>query len=149
MTKLQKLQAAAAELARQIDEERARVAQRRAGIPGKPRRSRPAEWALAPWERRDGRSHVVVMAYSRRTGGQPMFGAWLWEDGRALMCFRTPHDCTWMASHDEICVWDEDDWKAHKSAHPEISAELARVEREYQTRLARYEAARASAAAVA
>lgn len=147
MTKLQQLKRKAADLRRQsamisaaIADEEAREAERGA-LPVKPRRIRPAEWALPPWQRR--RAEECIVEYPRGSAPKGLWTWYLWRDGKPVRGGVSKAGAALLAFGTEIPVYHASDWEAHKAAHPEIGAELARVEAIYQKRLAEYNAATA------
>lgn len=115
-----------AQLQAEVDRRREASRRRREESKGKPKVPRMPEWCKAPWERKDGKSHIVYGKFSRRKGGTPMEGYWLWENGKPIRCSSDKAGCAWMASNDNISVWDPSEWEEYKSKHPEIDEERAK-----------------------
>lgn len=136
--------------------ERAIIAEIRAkeakDAPKKPRRRRPPEWCLPPWERKNGCSNVVYITTtrSRLKGAKGLEGYWLFEDGKPRLCLGNNSQswrgmADWAATYETINLWSADNWELEKAANPQIAEVLKAYEDGYNSRLAAYEAARKEA----
>lgn len=93
------------------DKAKARLEARRKGVVSRQRRM---DKDKPPWERRDGRSHVVYMTHAKNKGGKAMTGWWVWQDGHATMCFEKKEEAPFACCHREIFVWAVEDWEEWK-----------------------------------
>lgn len=101
--------------------------------PKKHRRRRPPEWCLPPWERKDGRQHIVYCTAQRpRRDKHPITAYWVWVGGRPVVKSDTMDGAKSLAKIRammyETYVWDAEDWEKEKAANPQIEEVLKAYE---------------------
>lgn len=89
------------------------------------------QWCKPPWERRDGRQHVVYCEAKRKRDKEAVRAWWIFYNGEAKFksdCYEKAVEFARMRFCFETAIWNYEDWELYKAKNPSIEAKLKEIE---------------------